>query len=908
MPSAWTGQDGSWSIGYSHDKPYSTLWTSVTLFPALQMSGRYVGISGIQGFGQGHAGANTYGRYKDKVFDAKLQLVEEGEYWPALAIGRTDLFGTGLFRSDYVALGKHFGPLETTVGYGTGLIDGAFAGARWTLPDAPRWALVAEYDARDYRQDFRAEETFAGERASGLKAGVEYRWGWLSLQAAHQKSHAAINAMVTIPLNEREFVPKIYEPAPFQPKELPARPTAQQWHVDPHYARALQQALHRQDYTLVSLAYRRDTLSLNLSNSRISDMGRAVGRAVRTAMYFMPLETRTIKVTYSEQDMPVGSYEFFDMQALSDYLTGKIDRHRFKEYVLVRPAGPEDRIRHDSTGALAAGLSDDNGLAVLLSEDGDLVQLKQQDSLLNRFKLAPRLGFYFNDPSGALKYELGVAANLDRRIANGLYFNSQVAATLLEDVSDVTQPSNSLLPHVRTDIAEYKRGGKVKLNKAVLNQYFKPAGQWYGRVSAGLYEEMFAGAGGQLLYAPFDRRWAADVTVDALRQRDFQGWLGMRDYDTVSAIASLHYRLPYETTATLRAGRFLAKDNGARFEIKRRFRSGFEIGGWYTYTDGQDITSPGSPASPYRDKGIFFRMSLDALLPQDSRSRANFAISPWTRDVGQMVNSPGDLYPMVESGEWTLHQSDGLGNFSERADEANHPAVARPIERVTPGPNVRLRLEDSSHAFPPLSELGTTLLGAGAIVGLASLADERWKDLVAENRNNRLVKGWDKLGKAAPLLAVGGAGMALALGDSKLQNTGLIALQAATVSAGGSMLLKQVFNRARPEQNAGHWGHQPSDRSRSDSSFPSNHAAVTFAAITPFAAEYRAPWLYGVAAAASLGRTAGNKHWLSDVAAGGILGYFTGKWLWSAQRERERYPAMLDLGPGYAGVKLNHRY
>ncbi|WP_328698614.1 YjbH domain-containing protein [Craterilacuibacter sinensis] len=909
MPSAYTGQDGTWSIGYSQDKPYSTLWTSVTLFPALQMTGRYVSIAGISGFEEDHAGHNTYGDYKDKVFDAKLQLWPEGEFSPAIALGRTDLFGTGLFRSNYLALSKRFDTLETSIGYGDGRIDGAFAGLRWTPRDYANWALVAEYDARDYQGDHRASETFASERSKGVKAGVEYRWGWLSLQAAHQASHAAINAMVNIPLNEREFVPHIYEPPIFAPKALPQRPSAEQWRSDPAYAQALQRVLHQQDYTLVSLSYRNGTLHMNLSNSRISDMGRAVGRAVRTALYYMPQQTRRIKVTYTELDLPLGHYEFFDIGALNDYLAGRIDRQRFRDFVLARPGNPQDKIEHtDDGGSLQAGLADDNGLAVLMSEDGDMVQLRKQDSLLNRFKVAPRLGFYFNDPSGALKYDLSAAANFDRRLAQGMYFNSTLSATLLEDVSDVTQASNSTLPHVRSDIAEYKKGGRIKLQKAVVNQYFKPAGEWYGRVSGGLYEEMFAGAGGQLLYAPFDKRWAADIAVDALRQRDYQGWIGMRDYDTVTAIGSLHYRLPYETTATLRAGRFLAKDLGARFEIKRRFRSGFEVGAWYTRTDGEDITSPGTPSSPYFDKGIFFRMPLHALLPQDNRSRANFAISPWTRDVGQMVSSTGDLYPMVESGELTLHSADGLGNFSERVDELDHPAVARPIERITPWPNVKLRLDDSGSAFPRLSELGNTVFWSGVTIGLASLADEKWRDKLAGHEDNRGIKAWDKLGKAAPLLAVGGAGMALALGDSKLQNTGFIALQSAAVAGGGSMLLKQAFNRARPDEGQGHWSRQDASQSRSDSSFPSNHASVTFGAITPFAAEYRAPWLYGVAGITSLGRTAKSKHWVSDIAAGGLLGYATGKWLWSAQRERGRYQPIFDLGPGYAGVKVDARY
>ena len=66
-----------------------------------------------------------------------------------------------------------------------------------------------------------------------------------------------------------------------------------------------------------------------------------------------------------------------------------------------------------------------------------------------------------------------------------------------------------------------------------------------------------------------------------------------------TALAALHYRLPLDgVTATVRGGRFLAGDLGARFEMKRRFRSGFQVGAWYSLTNGNDITSPGTPASP----------------------------------------------------------------------------------------------------------------------------------------------------------------------------------------------------------------------------------------------------------------------------------------------------------------------
>ena len=117
----------------------------------------------------------------------------------------------------------------------------------------------------------------------------------------------------------------------------------------------------------------------------------------------------------------------------------------------------------------------------------------------------------------------------------------------------------------------------------------------------------------------------------------------------MTALGALHYRLPgWGLTATARAGRFLAKDKGVRFELKRRFRSGITFGAWYTLTDGDDDTPPGSPGDPYFDKGIFASIPLASMLTKDTQARSEFSIRPWTRDVGQMVVSPGDLYTTLE--------------------------------------------------------------------------------------------------------------------------------------------------------------------------------------------------------------------------------------------------------------------
>jgi membrane-associated phospholipid phosphatase len=909
MPNAWTEYDGTFTTGYSYDSPYGSTWATVTLLPFLQVTGRYVSITGIPAFGSPDPTYGSgYGRYKDKVGDFKLRLRDESGNLPAISVGATDVLGTELFKGQYVVVSKSFGKahnMEASIGYGNKRPKGVFGGVRWAPLSTPGWAVVAEYDANDYKKDFLAGQTGAARHEGGPAVGLEYRWGWLGAQVAWHRDHYSANAYLSLPFSAREFIPKFLEPAPFQAKDAPARVSAAEWQDNPKPGAALVAALVKQDFKNVRVELDGKRLKLNLTNNRISNVGRAIGRATRTALAFAPEGTRSIQVTYTRLEQPVATYEFLDLQRLTDYFTGLASRDAFLQTVVVRYATPADRAGDDQHGMLAA-IDGDGALGVQVGRDGNLVQVSSEDREANRFKVVPKVSFFFNDPSGALRYELWAAATYDRRLGEGLYLNSDLKLDVLENVSGVTQPSNSDLPHVRTDIADYKRGGRFKLNRLLVNKYQNPVERVYTRLSGGFYEEMYRGFGGQVLYLPKDSRWAVDLTADALQQRGVKGWFDKRDYQTVTALGALHYRLPYDITATARAGRFLARDEGVRVEFKRRFPSGVEIGAWYTKTNGHDITSPGTPSNPYNDKGVFLSVPLNIMLPFDSQTVASVGISPWTRDVGQMVASPGDLYDMVEQPRRDLHTYDGLGNFAERADERNLPAVNPPVRPIgNPWPEFRWRVEQSVSRSPTLPQWARGGLFAGGAVLASALLDKPVDRLMRNHQEAGVTRAWANAGKATPVVLAGAAGAAVLMGDARMQNMGIISLESIGTAAALSIATKHVVGRARPSEELGQFSRT---RDRSNASFPSNHSVVAFAAVTPFAQEYDAPWLYGVAAVGSLGRTANRQHWVSDVVAGGMLGYAIGSWLWQTQRGETRSGLSVTPGPRQVGVAWSGTY
>lgn len=648
-PDGQVGPDGEWRIGASFFEPYPALWTSVTVLPRFEFSARFTTVSGVKAGKSDHW--DNYGEYKDKAFDAKLQLLKEDTFWPAVSIGTQDFLGTRLFAAEFLAATKNIDDFQLTLGYGTKRLEGVFGGVRYTPSWADNWSFIAEYDNTDYERDKFTRQLGSDQRRGGMTYGIEYRWGWLGAQVMHQDGETGSNFFVSIPLGQREFIPKFQEPAP-DTVVVPRVPSTA-WQADGvEHVAGLVKALEDQGFRNIKIALEGELLALSLTHGRIARVERAIGRAARTAVLRGPEDMRVLKVTYTENDLPLLTYTFSDLDRLTDHFNGRITQAELQPFIEITSSRPEESERFENAPeyGLEIDRSQEDGTDIeVVVGEGEFFTVRKEEPFLQSWRIAPfNMSLYLNDPSGVVHYNLFAAANYSERIGHARFLNTALRATLLEDVSDVTQKSNSELPHVRSDIAEYTKEGVIKIDKLLINQYLKPAQNVYGRLSAGLYEEMFAGVGGQLLYLP-QGNWAVDLTVDWLRQRDVGGTFKFRDYETVTALAGIHYRFPsLGLTTSARIGRFLAKDEGVRYEIKRRFRSGFEFGAWYTVTNGNDTTSPGSPDDPYHDKGLFMSIPLATMLTKDTQAHPDMSIAPWTRDVGQMVRSPGDLYRMLD--------------------------------------------------------------------------------------------------------------------------------------------------------------------------------------------------------------------------------------------------------------------
>ena len=291
MPDARFAPEGTWRSGVSFLRPYTAFWSNITAFSWLEGSFRFTRIYDVPAFED--RPDTDYGDYRDKAFDTKVLLLPERGPWPAIALGAQDaLGGTGIFRAAYGVMSKRLGELDLTLGYGIDRIDGAFGGLRWSPRALPRWSLVAEYDAYDYKQDLGSAQSGAASYKKEGAIGIEYRSELWGAKTFYSHGEVGVTAYVQLPLEQREFVPKVDEPPPYT--KINPRPTEEQWAEDPEHRARLARALVEQDFRSVSLGYENGRLQAVLTNNRISSMPRAIGRAARTMLSFAPLEVREI--------------------------------------------------------------------------------------------------------------------------------------------------------------------------------------------------------------------------------------------------------------------------------------------------------------------------------------------------------------------------------------------------------------------------------------------------------------------------------------------------------------------------------------------------------------------------------------------------------------------------------------
>ena len=228
--------------------------------------------------------------------------------------------------------------------------------------------------------------------------------------------------------------------------------------------------------------------------------------------------------------------------------------------------------------------------------------------------------------------------------------------------------------------------------------------------------------------------------------------------------------------------------------------------------------------------------------------------------------------PAVETGTWNVPNQSAPGTASRGVGLLTRFAGDQSAIWTSP---LRLRRRDEVWAMPALAGMGVFL------------ASDSWfsKQVPA----SQITRSRSLSNYGAYSLAGAAGGMFLfgkIMHNDHAAETGFLAAEAAVNAFAVDYALKSVFDRQRPYQGTGS-GHFFSG----GSSFPSEHAAVSWAIAGVIAHEYPGPVTklvsYGLASAVSLARVTGKEHFPSDVVVGGLLGYFIAHQIYQRHRDPE---------------------
>lgn len=275
------------------------------------------------------------------------------------------------------------------------------------------------------------------------------------------------------------------------------------------------------------------------------------------------------------------------------------------------------------------------------------------------WSLDPKLTQHVFDPDKPMQLLVYADAAALVQLAPGLAIAGEFTAQIWTDYT-FTRGAGSSLPHVRTDLLKYLDEGKYGIAGLGLVYRGRLAPDVFTELRAGYLEDMYMGAGGQVLWRPQDSRLAFGADLYQVWKRDFNRLFGIQGYHVLTGHVSAYYDSPwYGLNFGVHVGRYLARDYGGTIEVTRRFESGVEIGAWATFTN--------VPFSKFGegsfDKGIIVRIPFDWGIPVHSQSAYDLHLASLTRDGGQRLGGDDSLYDVTRRasyGEITGHLDEVL--------------------------------------------------------------------------------------------------------------------------------------------------------------------------------------------------------------------------------------------------------
>ena len=670
-PVARMADDGELSFVASHSSPYSRYSFSMQPFPWLEASFRYINVAGVP-YGEEWLSGDQ--NYKDKSVDFKLRLWKESRWMPELALGMRDIGGTGFFSSEYLVASKRFGAFDASVGLATGYLGsngdfdnplgaiddrfdtrpgnqgagqfnanamfrgpvGIFGGVAWQTP-WERLLVKLEYDGHDYDQEPRVKRLAQDSRINvgvhySVTPGLKIALGW----ERGNELMAALTFRGNLARTQRQ--PRWLDPPkeawgertdatapdvtakPVDEDAAPAEGTkpanGASLRVGEDWSDVAGRLSGNAGIAVEDISVSGRELIVRGEQQRYFYPAEGLGRAARVLNNAASTNIDWFTIEHTRAGLPIAQSSV-SREALAAYLRGDMDLPTLSRFVELNPPGS--------------------------SREGEPLY----QAPFERFSsgLYPGYGQFMGGPDAFILYQVSANWTANWRFTRSTWLTGTISANLLNNFDKFRYDAPSKLPRVRTDLRLYATTADITIPNLQLTTVRALAPDWFGMAYVGLFESMYGGVGGELLYRPFGQRWATGVELNWVQQRDFDQRFDFRAYRIATGHATLYYGFGREqqVQTALSAGRYLAGDWGATLSVSRVFPNGVTMGAYATKTD---VSSEEFGEGSF-DKGIYVSVPTDFLLPRSSRGRANLTWNPLIRDGGARLARKYGLYPLT---------------------------------------------------------------------------------------------------------------------------------------------------------------------------------------------------------------------------------------------------------------------
>jgi hypothetical protein len=618
VPSARILEDGVIRFGYAQALPYRWYVAGMGVLPRFEVSGRVTEITNIEsGLGE------DYGSNKDKALDLKFQIVSESRRWPAMAVGLQDIVGTKLLEAQYLAVSRQIFPFDFTVGLGRQRLGGGpesplsdelglFGAVECAIHD--HLHLMAEYNPIEYEHDSPSVRGVPEGARWPVNFGVRVKLlPGLDLGASYQRGDTfGFMAHLQSPLGD-PIIPKRPDP----PKWVSAdrRPFAERDATE--MVHALHRAVRAAGFDDVLVYASGRDLTAEFENTKYLSNPKAAGRVLRILLFHSPSDTRRLHAVLKKRKIPLLRVSVAP-DHLERFLFGKIPQEIFERLVEIQE-----------------GFSPSEG------ESGTAAVSRDQTSLAYQTGIKPEVQLWLNDPSGVVKGRVGIKPWVTANLWEGAAGYARYDIPFYSNI----ESSNVPVPEaVRSDAWIYL-DRNYSFDRLLLDQAVRLYRSTYGRMTFGYLDKMYAGAGGEVLTFLLDGVMALGLEADYAIKREPDTQFQLLDFRRHTVLGNAYFRVPWiDMTLRGQYGRFLAGDVGWKLTASRRYANGVEIGAWYTDTDTDELTGYNQG---YHDKGVLLTLPVNMFVDHESNVKYQYAIAPWTRDVGATVFHWEEIFSLV---------------------------------------------------------------------------------------------------------------------------------------------------------------------------------------------------------------------------------------------------------------------